>query len=107
MRMQVTVGELRNIVKQQLHERAHTGRFTLQSKFDSFTNDADDAYHAAMDEFFAMREELGVVEPSDPAFIGYVVDTLKGNAPDDVISAVKTKLEKKDVKKTRKQVSKS
>ena len=96
--MLMTVGELRNIVKeetQHLRERAHTGHYTIGMKFDPHVYDADDVYHAAMDEYYGVASDLEISDPSDPVFVGYIMDKLAGLVPQDIMDAVRAKLVKK------------
>lgn len=89
------------VTKIMLQERVHTGRFTVDTKFNPHVYNVDDVYHAAMDEFYGVGSDLGTQDSSDPIFVGYVMDKFAGNVPRDIMDAVRTKLEK-NVKKTRK-----
>jgi hypothetical protein len=90
--MKLKLSELREIVKQALLERAHSGTYTLLDKFNPHVHTADDVYHALMNEFYAVAPELNVRLATDAEFVSYAKDLMRGNVPQDVINQVMTRL---------------
>jgi len=94
LNMKLKLSELREIVKQTLNERAHSGTYTLLDKYNPHMHTADDVYHALMNEFYAAAPELEVKSATDPEFVSYANDMMRGNVPQDVINNVMSRLSK-------------
>lgn len=95
LNMKLKLSELREIVKQTLNERAHTGTYTLLDKFNPHMHTVDDVYHALMNEFYAVASELEVKSATDPEFVSYAKDMMRGNVPQDVVDVVMKRLTNK------------